>query len=72
MNKTHITNKEYLFALCITDGLFEEMTEQEKSLVLLAIRETLRKENDPPKATPKTPKKYQNNEGCQNNEKVSK
>ena len=72
MNKTHITNKEYLFALCITDGLFEEMTEQEKSLVLLAIRETMRKENDPPIATPKTPKKYQNNEGCQNNEKVSK
>ena len=46
MNKNHITNKEYLFALCITDGLFEEMTEQEKSLVLLAIRETLRKEKD--------------------------
>ena len=72
MNKTHITNKEYLFALGITDGLFEEMTEQEKSLVLLAIRETLRKENDPPIATLKTPKKYQNNEGCQNNKKVSK
>ena len=46
MDKTHITNKEYLFALCITDGLFEEMTEQEKSLVLLAIRETMRKEKD--------------------------
>ena len=72
MNKTHITNKEYLFALCITDGLFEEITEQEKSLVILAIRETLRKEKDPPIVTPKTPKKYQNNEGCQNNEKVSK
>ena len=37
MDKNLITDSEYLFALCITDGLLEEMDERERSLVLLAI-----------------------------------
>lgn len=32
-----ISDSEYLFALCITDGVLEEMDERERSLTLLAI-----------------------------------
>ncbi len=76
MNKTHISDKEYLFALCITDGLFEEMNEIQKSILLKAISEVKNGDIEMPSThreiLKKTPKKYQNNEGCQNNEKVSK
>ena len=37
MSKTLISESEYLFALCITDGILEEMDERERSLTLLAI-----------------------------------
>ena len=37
MSKTLISDSEYLFALCITDGLLEEMDERQRSLTLLAI-----------------------------------
>ena len=37
MDKNLITDSEYLFALCITDGLLEEMDERQRSLALLAI-----------------------------------
>ena len=37
IDSTHITESEYLFALCITDGVLEEMDERERSLTLLAI-----------------------------------
>lgn len=37
MSKTLISDSEYLFALCITDGVLEEMDERERSLTLLAI-----------------------------------
>ena len=37
MDKTLISDSEYLFALCITDGLLEEMDERQRSLTLLAI-----------------------------------
>ena len=37
MSKTLISDSEYLFALCITDGVLEEMDESERSLTLLAI-----------------------------------
>ena len=37
MDKTLISDSEYLFALCITDGVLEEMDERERSLTLLAI-----------------------------------
>lgn len=37
MDKALISDSEYLFALCITDGVLEEMDERERSLTLLAI-----------------------------------
>lgn len=37
MDKSLISDSEYLFALCITDGVLEEMDERERSLTLLAI-----------------------------------
>ena len=37
MDSSHISDSEYLFALCITDGLLEEMDERQRSLTLLAI-----------------------------------
>ena len=37
MDKTLISDSEYLFALCITDGVLDEMDERERSLTLLAI-----------------------------------
>ena len=37
MDSTLISDSEYLFALCITDGLLEEMDERQRSLTLLAI-----------------------------------
>jgi hypothetical protein len=43
MDKTLILDSEYLFALCITDGLLEEMDERQRSLVLLTTTQMLRK-----------------------------
>ena len=37
MSKTLISDSEYLFALCITDGVLEEMGDEQRSLVLLTI-----------------------------------
>ena len=71
MDSTLISDSEYLFALCITDGLLEEMDERQRSLVLLSITETLKK-NLSADSDQKTREKYQNNEGCQNKAKVSK
>ena len=71
MSKTLISDSEYLFALCITDGLLEEMDERQRASTLFSITQTLRR-IIPQIANEKTPKKYQNNEGCQNKAKVSK
>lgn len=43
MDKTLISDSEYLFALCITDGVLEEMDERQRSLVLLTTAQMLRK-----------------------------
>ena len=43
MSKTLISESEYLFALCITDGVLEEMDERQRSLVLLTTTQMLRK-----------------------------
>ena len=71
MDSTLISDSEYLFALCITDGLLEEMDERQRSLLLSSTTKTLRRIN-PQTATEKTREKDQNNEGCQNKGKVSK
>ena len=70
MDSTHTPDSEYLFALCITDGLLDEMDERERASTLSSITQTLRRIN-PTTATSKHPQKYQNNEPCQNNGKVS-
>ena len=71
MDSSHISDSEYLFALCITDGLLEEMDERQRASTIFSITQMIRRIS-PQIATEKTPKKYQINEGCQNNEKVSK
>ena len=71
MDSTLISDSEYLFALCITDGLLEEMDERQRSLVLLTTAQMLRKKLHAD-SDRKTREKYQNNEGCQNKAKVSK
>ena len=43
MDKTLISDSEYLFALCITDGVLEEMGDKQRSLVLLTTTQMLRK-----------------------------
>lgn len=58
-------------AYCITDGEFENMNEIQKSIIIHVIK-NMAKEYRPTESDMKTPKKYQNNEGVQNNRKVSK
>ena len=55
MDNTHIPDSEYLFALCITDGLLEEMDERERASTLFSITQTLRRIS-PPTATEQNPK----------------
>ena len=43
MDSTLISDSEYLFALCITDGVLEEMGDKQRSLVLLTTAQMLRK-----------------------------
>ena len=43
MDSTLISDSEYLFALCITDGVLEEMGDKQRSLVLLTTTQMLRK-----------------------------
>ena len=60
-----ISDKRYLFALCITDGTLDDMSEEERTAMIIDITEI--KES----MLKNTPQKYQNNEGGQNNGKVS-
>ena len=57
--------KRYLFAYCITDGILDDMSEEERTAMIIDITEI--KES----MLKNTPQKYQNNEGGQNNGKVS-
>lgn len=71
MNNILVSDSEYLFALCITDGLLEEMDKRQRSLVLLTTTQMLKK-SQPADSDRKSIKKYQNNEDGQNNGNVSK
>ena len=65
MDSTPISDKQYLFAYCVTDGALDDMSEEQRTslfLTITEIKESMLKENT---------KKYQNNEGGQNNGKVS-
>ena len=75
MDSTLVSGKKHLFALSIIDGALDDWAEERRTAMILSIteiKEEMLKEYHPPKATEKTPKKYQNNEGCQNKAKVSK
>ena len=65
MDSTFISHKQYLFAYCITDGALDDMSEEERTAMIIDITEI--KES----MLKKTPQKYQFNEGCQNKAKVS-
>ena len=72
MNDNNV--KQELFACCITDGILDGMSSEQRAVIILdinEIKESMLKDN-PPRATEKTLKKYQNNRSGQNNGKVSK
>ena len=75
MDSNLISDKRYLFASSIVDDALDDWSEEQRTEMIISIteiKEAMLKEYHPPKATEKTPKKYQNNEGCQNKAKVSK
>lgn len=43
MDDALISDSEYLFALCITDGMLEEMTEEQRKSIILTITQMLKK-----------------------------
>ena len=55
MSKTLISDSEYLFALCITDGMLEKLGEAQRASLLFSITQTLRR-NCPQTATEQNPK----------------
>ena len=65
MDSTLISHKQYLFAYGITDGALDDMSEEERTAMIIditEIKEAMLKN---------IPQKYQNNEGSQNKAKVS-
>ena len=66
MDSNLISDKRYLFAYGITDGTLDDMSEEERTAMIIDITEI--KES----MLKNTPQKYQNNEGSQNKAKVSK
>ena len=56
MDSTLISHKQYLFAYCITDGALDDMSEEERTAMIIditEIKEAMLKEYYPPKATEK-------------------
>ena len=55
MDSTLVSDSDYLFALCITDGLLEEMTEPQRASTLLVItnmkRRLLQEKDNTPNET---------------------
>ena len=75
MDSNLISDKRYLFASSIVDDALDDWSEEQRTEMIISIteiKEELLKEYHPPRATEKSLKKYQNNEGSQNNTKVSK
>ena len=55
MDSTPISNKQYLFAYCVTDGALDDMSEEQRTSLLLTITEIkeemllrVQKKNFPP------------------------
>lgn len=65
MDSNLISDKRYLFAYGIIDGTLDDMSEEERTAMIIditEIKEAMLKN---------TPQKYQYNEGSQNKAKVS-
>ena len=41
MDSTPISDKQYLFAYCVTDGALDDMSEEQRTSILLAIKSVL-------------------------------
>ena len=65
MDSNLISGKRFLFALSIIDGALNDWVEERRTAMIIDITEI--KES----MLKNTPQKYQNNEGGQNNGKVS-
>ena len=46
MDSTHISGKQLLFAYCITDGVLDEMTEEQKTSIISIIESLLSEGED--------------------------
>ena len=46
MDSTHISGKQLLFAYCITDGVLDEMTEEQQSSIISIIESLLSEGED--------------------------
>ena len=46
MDSTHISGKQLLFAYCITDGVLDEMTEEQKASIISIIESLLSEGED--------------------------
>ena len=46
MDSTHISGKQLLFAYCITDGVLDEMTEEQQSSIISIIENLLSEGED--------------------------
>lgn len=60
MDITLISGKQYLFAYCITDGILDDMSEEERTahiLEITEIKETMQKDSHPTESDRKNTKK---------------
>ena len=43
MDKTLISGKDLLFAYCVTDGMLDDMTDEQRTSIILALTESKKK-----------------------------
>ena len=57
MDSTLISGKQYLFAYCITDGALDDMSEEQRTALILTIteiKEEMLNDYHPPKSAERT------------------
>lgn len=60
MDKTLISGKDLLFAYCVTDGMLDDMSEEQQTLIILATsesKEEILKDSHPTESDRKNTKK---------------
>lgn len=60
MDKTLISGKDILFAYCVTDGMLDDMGEEQRTSIILALTESKKKilkDSHPTESNPKNTKK---------------